>query len=62
MEGPAGDEQDVVRADVAVLGCDGAPLYDGQQITLNALEMETAATPARHEIRPCCVTEISLRA
>ena len=44
VEGPAADEQDVVRAHVAKLGAHLAALYDGQQVPLHALTAR---------VRPC---------
>lgn len=54
VEGPAADEEDMVRAHVAKLGAHLAALYDGQQVSLHAL---TAC------VRPCipatCVSHLS---
>ena len=52
VEGPAADEQNVVRADVAKLGAHLAALYDGQQVALH---------PLAARIRACARQSTSLR-
>jgi hypothetical protein len=46
VERAGGDEQDVVRADHAVLRLHGAALDDGQQVALHALAADVGAGPA----------------
>ena len=43
MEGAGGDEQDVVGLDRAVLGVDGRPLDDRQEVALDALAGDVGA-------------------
>ena len=43
VEGAAGDEQDVVGLDRTMLGRDGCPLDQGQQVALHALAADVGA-------------------
>ncbi len=54
MEGPGGDEQDVIGLDRAVLGVDGGSLDDRQQVALDALARDVRPAPPTPRPRRSC--------